>query len=90
MNRLQSLHASESYCVTLNDQGSITRNKSIRRMVYFHPLFSRAAVNAQERWKEISGRDRIHYCGAYWFYGFHEDGVRSALRVAETLGATWS
>jgi uncharacterized protein len=46
-------------------------------------------VGSQARWAEISGRQRIHYCGAYWFNGFHEDGARSALRVAEQLGVTW-
>ena len=89
MNRLQSLGTSEDYCVSLNANGSVDAERTIRRMTYFHPLFNRAAVRAQKRWSEISGRDRIHYCGAYWFYGFHEDGVRSALRVAESMGVNW-
>jgi len=55
-------------------------------MVYHHPRFDRAAIAAQSRWAEISGHKRTHFCGAYWFYGFHEDGVKSALRVAESLG----
>ncbi|MDE3197572.1 MAG: FAD-dependent oxidoreductase [Acidobacteriota bacterium] len=90
MNRLQSLAAPENFCVSLNANGSVARERTIRRFTYFHPLFHRAAVRAQERWPEISGRDRVHYCGAYWFYGFHEDGVRSGLRVAESLGAGWN
>ena len=89
MNRLQSLPAPEDYCVSLNAGDSIAPDRVLRRMVYYHPFFDRAAVRAQERWAEISGRDRIHYCGAYWFYGFHEDGVRSALRVARSLGVDW-
>lgn len=89
MNRLQSLPAEEDYCVTLNANGSVAPGRALRRMVYRHPLFNRDAVRAQARWDEISGRDRIHYCGAYWFYGFHEDGVRSALRVADNLGVSW-
>ena len=89
MNRLQSLPAEEDYCVTLNANGSVAPGRALRRMVYRHPLFNRDTVRAQARWDEISGRDRIHYCGAYWFYGFHEDGVRSALRVADNLGASW-
>jgi predicted NAD/FAD-binding protein len=55
-------------------------------MVYEHPLYTRAAIRAQQRWGEISGKNRTHFCGAYWFYGFHEDGVRSGIRVAEALG----
>ena len=46
-------------------------------------------MRAQARWQEISGRNRTHFCGAYWFYGFHEDGLNSAIRVAQTLGVNW-
>jgi predicted NAD/FAD-binding protein len=86
MNRLQSLDVPEDYCVTLNGNGSIDPAKTLRRMTYYHPLYTRAAVQAQARWKEISGVNRTHYCGAYWHYGFHEDGLNSALRVARALG----
>jgi predicted NAD/FAD-binding protein len=55
-------------------------------MTYRHPIYTRAAIQAQSRWSEISGVNRTHYCGAYWFYGFHEDGLNSALRVARALG----
>jgi len=51
-------------------------------MTYYHPLYNKAAIQAQSRWSEISGVKRTHFCGAYWFYGFHEDGLNSALRVA--------
>ncbi len=86
MNRLQSLDVPEDYCVTMNAGGLIDSSKVLRRLVYYHPLYTREAVQAQSRWQEISGRHRTHFCGAYWFYGFHEDGLRSALRVAQTLG----
>ena len=86
MNRLQSLRTKENYCVTLNSNGAIDARRVLRRMVYEHPLYTTAAIRAQERWSEISGRNRTHFCGAYWFYGFHEDGVRSGIRVAEALG----
>lgn len=86
MNRLQSLDVEERYCVTLNAGGAIDPGKVVERIVYDHPLYTREAVGAQARWNEISGVDRTHFCGAYWFYGFHEDGLNSALRVARTLG----
>ena len=86
MNRLQSLDVPEDYCVTLNANGAIDPSKVLRRMVYYHPLYTQDAIRAQARWTTISGVNRTHYCGAYWSYGFHEDGLHSALRVARTLG----
>ncbi len=85
MNRLQSLRTPEEYCVTLNGEAAIDASKVLRRIVYTHPLYTREAVYAQDRWSEISGRNHTHFCGAYWFYGFHEDGLKSAMRVARTL-----
>jgi predicted NAD/FAD-binding protein len=86
MNRLQNLHAAEDYCVTLNAASTIRPHKILRRFTYFHPLYTNDAIRAQERWAEISGARHTHFCGAYWFYGFHEDGLNSALRVARALG----
>jgi predicted NAD/FAD-binding protein len=86
MNRLQALTVGEEYCVTLNSEDAIDPRSVIRRMVYEHPLYTRAAIAAQQRWGEISGTHRTHFCGAYWFYGFHEDGLNSAIRVANSLG----
>ena len=89
LNRLQQLTTKEQFCVTLNPNGDIDDRKVIRRMSYEHPLYDHAAIRAQERWADVSGTHRTHYCGAYWFYGFHEDGLRSALRVASALGVEW-
>jgi len=89
MNRLQNLPTPEDYCVTLNDTESVDENRVLREMTYFHPLYTLDAVRAQARWPEISGLNHTHFCGAYWFYGFHEDGLNSAIRVAEQLGAHW-
>jgi uncharacterized protein len=86
MSRLQSLAAEERYLVSLNRTGAIDPGRVIRRIDYSHPVFTREGIAAQERWAEISGVDRIHYCGAYWRWGFHEDGAWSALRVSAALG----
>jgi uncharacterized protein len=86
MNLLQSLPTRENYCVTLNATEAIRPDRILRRMQYRHPLYTLEAVRSQQRWDEISGRDRVHFCGAYWRYGFHEDGLVSAMRVARTLG----
>lgn len=86
MNMLQNFEeASETLLVTLNRSQEIDPDKVIERFRYAHPVFSLDGVAAQARHHEISG-DRTHYCGAYWFNGFHEDGVNSALRVAERFG----
>ena len=84
MNRLQSLDAPEQFCVTLNrterdrpGEGDPRRSSTRTRST------PRRAMRAQARHDEISGRDRTHFCGAYWGWGFHEDGVVSAVRVAE-------
>ena len=89
LNRLQRLETRTQYCVTLNPPRPIPADRVLARMSYTHPLFTQAAVRAQSRWDEISGRNRIHLCGAYWFYGFHEDGIRSGARVAQSLGVAW-
>jgi uncharacterized protein len=86
MNRLQSLEADREFCVTLNRSEAVDPEKVIRTISYAHPVFTAAGEAAQARFDEISGRNRTHYCGAYWGWGFHEDGVRSGLRVAERFG----
>ncbi|MDR3394435.1 MAG: FAD-dependent oxidoreductase [Parasulfuritortus sp.] len=79
MNILQGLDAPETLCVTLNATDRIDPARIIERMTYHHPLFTNASVAAQARHREIDGTRRTYYCGAWWRYGFHEDGVVSAL-----------
>jgi predicted NAD/FAD-binding protein len=86
MNRLQSLDSDREFLVTLNRTEAIDPDKVIRVIDYAHPVFTPEGIRAQERWSEISGVRRTHYCGAYWRWGFHEDGVWSALRVSKALG----
>lgn len=87
MNRLQNFDdAPVHFCVTLNKTQDIDPSKILRTFRYAHPVFTLEGMAAQNRHAEISGHNRSHFCGAYWFNGFHEDGVRSALRVAEALG----
>lgn len=59
-------------------------------MVYHHPLYTPDGVAAQARHAEISGVRRTYYCGAYWGYGFHEDGCRSAVTVARQFGVDFA
>lgn len=87
MNMLQTLDASETFLVTLNRDDEIDPAKVIARVPYEHPVYSKAGIAAQQRHSTISGARNTHYCGAYWRYGFHEDGVVSGLRVAQRFGA---
>ncbi|MGH1469728.1 MAG: NAD(P)/FAD-dependent oxidoreductase [Cellvibrionaceae bacterium] len=90
MNILQSIESQHTYCVTLNATHSIDPEKIIGQYQYAHPQFSLNGVRAQERWSEINGKNNTWFCGAYWRNGFHEDGVVSGMRVAESLGAIWT
>jgi predicted NAD/FAD-binding protein len=86
MNRLQSLQAPREFCVTLNYTERINPSTILKRIPYHHPVYSPESVEAQRRHGEISGVNRTSYCGAYWGFGFHEDGVKSALAVCKQFG----
>jgi uncharacterized protein len=86
MNLLQGLDCREDYFVSLN-RDDIDPMRVLRRISYSHPVFTAATVAAQQRHAEIDGSNRVHFCGAYWGYGFHEDGVKSGLVVAERIAA---
>ncbi|HBG19871.1 MAG TPA: FAD-dependent oxidoreductase [Desulfobulbaceae bacterium] len=86
MNILQRLFDKRhTYLVTLNQE--IDKRHVLARFTYSHPVYSLAAIAAQERWATISGTGGVHFCGSYWRNGFHEDGVFSALRVIEVMEA---
>jgi predicted NAD/FAD-binding protein len=87
MNHLQQLRSKRDFCVTLNRTEAIDPEKIIHTISYAHPVYTPAGVAAQLRHATISGFERrTHYCGAYWGWGFHEDGVRSALQACEPFG----
>ncbi len=87
VSRLQGFAAPETFYVTLNDEALIAP-EAVRALVHYrHPVFDSAAMIAQTRHGEISGVDRVSFVGAYWGYGFHEDGARSAHVVVTALEA---
>ncbi|MEE2025196.1 NAD(P)/FAD-dependent oxidoreductase [Alkalimonas mucilaginosa] len=86
MNILQQLDSKQTICVTLNNTAAIASDKILRRFQYDHPVFNSYSMAAQQRRAEINGVNRSWFCGAYWYNGFHEDGVRSAVDVARALG----
>lgn len=86
MNRLQSLPVDTEVLVTINDTDQLDTAKVLGRWVYSHPLYTVETAAAQKRHHELICHDRISYTGAYWGYGFHEDGAASATRVTEAFG----
>jgi predicted NAD/FAD-binding protein len=84
MNALQHIKEGR-WLVTLNPEREIDPDKIHRTYNYNHPFFDVGALDAQMKWNEVSGVDRIHYCGAYWRHGFHEDGLWSAMRVVDQI-----
>ncbi len=87
MNNLQRLRAEQEFLVTLNRGEAIDPAKMIRRIAYEHPVYTQRGLRAQAQHEEISAVRRTHYCGAYWGWGFHEDGVRSAQRACEGIAS---
>ena len=87
MSRLQSLPGQPPFFVSLNISDP-PEEHILRRLVYEHPLYTLEGIQAQDQWSAINGVGGVYYCGAYWGYGFHEDGLRSAFRVAESMGVT--
>ncbi|MGB0712813.1 MAG: NAD(P)/FAD-dependent oxidoreductase [Gammaproteobacteria bacterium] len=85
MNKLQGLVSDRTYLVSLNQGDVVAPERIIRRINYEHPLFTPGRLRAQARHAEFIRRNRVSYCGAYWGYGFHEDGLRSGLAVAEAF-----
>lgn len=89
MTTLQDLPGSRRYLVSLNTDQRIDPDSVLASFSYAHPVFDGPAIEAQARFEEVDGVRNTHYCGAYWGYGFHEDGLASALRVCRRLGVDW-
>ena len=86
MNILQGLSTEREYCVTLNQPEEITKSLLIENFQFSHPTYSINRKQCQSRHGSFIRRRGISLCGAYWGYGFHEDGLASGLRVCEAFG----
>ena len=86
MNMLQNIDAPETFCVTLNRPETIDPSKIITQIWYDHPMYNIESLKRRRQHHKINGVNRTYYAGAYWGYGFHEDGVNSALTVAKHFG----
>ena len=88
MNRLQSIQSHTNFFVSMNLSGAIDSSKIIRRFRYAHPCLDQAALRAQQHIKWINGTNKTYYVGSYWGYGFHEDGVNSAINTCRLIEET--
>lgn len=84
INRLQNLKSKKEYFVSLNETAQLS--SVIEKISYEHPQFDAKAIQMQTRRDEINGANHTYFAGAYWRYGFHEDGLWSANTIAENLG----
>lgn len=89
MNTLQGLRTQEQYLVSLNRKRAIPPARVVRDLVYTHPTYTFASMATQSELAALNGRRNTYFCGAYFGYGFHEDGVRSGVEVARALGVEW-
>ncbi len=87
MTALQHLPGERRYLVSLNSHDHIDPARVIQTIDYAHPVFDGPAIRAQRRFDEIDGVDGFHFCGAWWGYGFHEDGIASGKRVCDRISA---
>ncbi|MBV0933010.1 NAD(P)/FAD-dependent oxidoreductase [Marinobacterium weihaiense] len=86
MNNLQHLPPEHPVFVTLNPVQEPAEGKILRSFLYDHPVFSLESIEAQQKIWSLQGRQNTWFCGAYFGYGFHEDGLQAGLAVAEQLG----
>jgi predicted NAD/FAD-binding protein len=85
MNNLQPLGTDIPIIVTLNPPKMPKSVLTYDQAILEHPVFDKNAILAQERLEEIQGKDRIWYCGAWQKYGFHEDGLASAIKMVSAI-----
>ncbi len=90
LNKLQNVKESKPYLVTLNPDTPVDESTVIRRIQYTHPVFTRESVATQTELPTLNGIRNTYFCGAYFRYGFHEDGLKSGVDVAHALGVDFS
>ena len=85
LNKLQNLKTSKDYFLTLNPIISIEDNKIIKKVEFTHPFYDIKTINAQKYLSELQGVNNSYFCGSYFGYGFHEDGLNSGIEVSNKL-----
>ena len=85
LNKLQNLKTKDNYFLTLNPISNIDENKIIKKVDFTHPLYDAKTIQAQKNLDELQGINNSWFCGSYFGYGFHEDGLKSALNMIKKL-----
>ena len=85
LNKLQNLKTKKNYFLTLNPFISVEENKIIKKVEFSHPFYDINTINAQRHLSELQGINNTYFCGSYFGYGFHEDGLNSGMEVAKKL-----
>jgi uncharacterized protein len=85
LNKLQNLKSENNYFLTLNPSRKIDEKKIIKKTEFFHPFYDMQAINNQKRLGEIQGQNNSWFCGSYFGYGFHEDGLNSSLNIIKKI-----
>jgi predicted NAD/FAD-binding protein len=85
LNLLQNLKCKENIFLTLNPHFEINESKILKKVRFTHPYFDQAALNFQSQLTNLQNKRNILFCGSYFGYGFHEDGIKSSIEMLKTL-----
>ena len=85
MNKLQNLNTNKNYFLTLNPLFEINNNFIIKKVNFTHPYLNSENTLLQKDLKLIQGKKRTWFCGSYFGYGFHEDGLKSSIELAKNF-----
>ena len=85
LNLLQNLKCEENIFLTLNPYFEIDKSKILKKVKFTHPYFDQAALDIQSKLKNLQNKRNILFCGSYFGYGFHEDGIKSSIEMLKNL-----
>ena len=85
LNQLQNLKIDKNIFLTINPFREIPANKIFKKVMFTHPYFDASALSNQSNLQKIQNKKNILFCGSYFGYGFHEDGIKSSIEMLKTL-----
>ena len=85
LNKLQNLKTNQNYFLTLNPIIEIDNKKIISKVEFTHPFYDAETIKAQKYLPELQGENNTWFCGSYFGYGFHEDGIKSSIEMLKNI-----